>query len=211
MVRLYDPTAGEILLDGVPLREIPLAQLRAASASCRRTPSSSPTPSARTSRSASTRPDPRRGAEDRRIRRRRRRQLDETIATSRRIRHPAGRARRQPLRRPEAARHARAAIARDPPSSSSTTPSPRWTPTPRRRSSPGSARCSRPDQRVVSHRVSAVMDADQILVLEDGRSWSAAPTRSCSAGGVYAALQRRSSWPNRSGGRRGCPCRPRRV
>ena len=52
--RLHDPPPGTVFIDGVDVREIPLAALRGAIGFVRRSPSSSPTRSPRTSRSAST-------------------------------------------------------------------------------------------------------------------------------------------------------------
>ncbi len=56
---------------------------------------------------------------------------------------------------------------------------------------------------VVSHRVTAVMDADQILVLEEGRVAEPARTPSCSQQqGVYATLQQRQLLAERAQGQK---------
>ena len=57
----------------------------------------------------------------------------------------------------------------------------------------------------IAHRLSTIRDADQIIVLEQGRSSSAAPTTSCSrsAGATPPRCAGRRSRPHRPGRRRG--------
>ena len=43
---------------------------------------------------------------------------------------------------------------------------------------------------MIAHRLSTIREADQILVIDGGRSASAASTMSCAAGGLYAELYR---------------------
>jgi len=62
LMRFYDPTDGEILLDGIDLRDYHLGDLRASSASCCRSPCSSRPPSPR----YRVRPSRGRAREDRR-------------------------------------------------------------------------------------------------------------------------------------------------
>ena len=168
--RLHDPPPGTVFVDGVDVRTIPLGvaarrhRLRAAGAVPVQRDASP-----RTSRSAlrgDQRPAAacRAGGRDRAARQGRRR-LSRRATT----RSSASAASRSPAGR-SSARRSRARWSSIRGSWCSTTRCRRWTPTPRRRSCSGSAAVMR--QRtsiIVSHRVSTVRGADQILVLDDGR------------------------------------------
>ena len=171
LVRLFDPTAGQVLLDGVDVRRIPLERLRAAVGHRAagglpllrhppREPGAGPRGGAAGARRSA---DPRRRA--RRPARRHRR------GVPRRLRHPAGRARREPLGRAEAARDARARHGPRPRSVLVLDDALSAVDTHTEAEILSGLRDVLRERTsvVVSHRVSAVMGADQIMVLDDGR------------------------------------------
>ena len=163
--RLFDPQEGEILIDGVPIRDLPLADLR-------REIGYVPQESFLFSDTIGSNlaygtTDAGRGpvgGGDRAARRNDRR-------FSRRVRHDARRTRDQSVRRTEAAGGAGArAGAAGHASCCSTTRSRRSTRTPRRRScAPSATTLAGRTALIASHRVSAIRDATWIIVLDEGR------------------------------------------
>lgn len=193
LARLYDPTEGEVLLDGVPLRRWPLDRLRAAIGVV---PQDAFLFSATLRENLAlgfTEPDPR--AEEERIRRAARvAQLDDTatrlpagydtLLGERGINLSGGQKQRATLAR---------AIARDPrvlmlDDALSAVDTHTETEILHGLREVLAGRTS----VIVSHRVTAVMDADLILVLSDGEVVeSGTHTELLKLGGTYAMLQRR--------------------
>ena len=108
------------------------------------------------------------------------------------LRHHRRRAGRDPLRRAEAAGgHRPHADCRTRPSWSLTIPSPPWTRRPTRRSASPSAE-AREGRTVIliSHRITTLMSADQILVLDKGRVTAAGHPRGAdrAGGGIYRRI-----------------------